>query len=67
VTALALLFFNVGVEVGQLIFVAAILATLYSASRLITLDPSRARMTAGYVIGVVSTTWLVFRLSTFAG
>jgi hydrogenase/urease accessory protein HupE len=64
---LALLFFNVGVEIGQLIFVAVILAAIFSGSRLTTFDPTRARMTAGYVIGVVSTTWLVFRLSTFTG
>jgi hydrogenase/urease accessory protein HupE len=64
---LALLFFNLGVEVGQLVFVAAILAVLYCLSRLVIFEPSRARVAAGYVIGVTSATWLVFRLSTFVG
>jgi hydrogenase/urease accessory protein HupE len=53
---LALLFFNLGVEVGQLVFVAAILVALYCGSRLLNPEPGRARMAAGYVIGVVSAT-----------
>jgi hydrogenase/urease accessory protein HupE len=68
----ALLFFNVGVEMGQLIFVAAVLSLIsllrYAASRILepalvqrTLD--RLEVTAGYAIGVVAAYWLIERTS----
>ena len=68
----ALLFFNVGVEIGQLIFVAAVLSLIsllrYAASRRLepalvqrTLD--RLDVTVGYAIGVTAAYWLVERTS----
>ena len=68
----ALLFFNVGVEMGQLIFVAAVLSLIsllrYAASRRLepalvqrTLD--RLDVTVGYAIGVTAAYWLVERTS----
>jgi hypothetical protein len=68
----ALLFFNVGVEIGQLIFVAAILSLIsllrYAASR--RLEPAlvqrirdRLDVTVAYAIGVVAAYWLVERTS----
>lgn len=62
---IALLLFNVGVEIGQLIFVAAIWLALAAAGRLVKLPADPTRIAAGYVIGTISATWLVFRLSTF--
>jgi hydrogenase/urease accessory protein HupE len=70
----ALLFFNVGVEIGQLIFVAAVLSLIWllrhTASRL--LEPvimqrtfDRLDVTVGYVIGVVAAYWLVERTTAF--
>ncbi|HMH99839.1 MAG TPA: HupE/UreJ family protein, partial [Bradyrhizobium sp.] len=70
----ALLFFNVGVEVGQLIFVAAVLSLirllLHAASQL--LDPAlvqrtfdRLDVTAAYAIGIVAAYWLVERTTAF--
>ena len=72
--AVALLFFNVGVEIGQLIFVAAILSTMslfrYTASKL--LEPARIRsaldrldVTVGYAIGVMAAYWLIERTTAF--
>jgi hydrogenase/urease accessory protein HupE len=72
--AVALLFFNVGVEIGQLIFVAAVLLLISLlrcvASRL--LEPARIQsaldrldVTVGYAIGVVAAYWLVERTTAF--
>jgi hydrogenase/urease accessory protein HupE len=70
----ALLFFNVGVEVGQLIFVAAVLSLirllLHAASQL--LEPAliqrtfdRLDVTIAYAIGIVAAYWLVERTTAF--
>jgi hydrogenase/urease accessory protein HupE len=70
----ALLFFNVGVEIGQLVFVAAVLSLLsllrYAVSQLLepaliqrTLD--RLDVTTAYAIGVVAAYWLVERTTAF--
>jgi hydrogenase/urease accessory protein HupE len=72
--AIALLFFNVGVEIGQLVFVAAILSLLslsrYIASRL--LEPARIRpsfdrldVTAAYGIGALAAFWVIERTTAF--
>lgn len=62
----ALLFFNIGVELGQLTFVAGMLLLAWLVHKLIALDGRRARVVAGYAIGILAATWLIFRLSTFA-
>ena len=72
--AVALLFFNVGVEIGQLIFVAAILSMIsllrHVASRL--LEPARIRpaldrldVTVAYAIGAMAAYWLIERTTAF--
>lgn len=65
---LALLFFNVGVELGQLIFVGAVVLTIL-ALRQITGPKMLAlgRGTAAYVIGGVSAFWLIERSWSFWG
>ncbi|TPQ46139.1 hypothetical protein C2U72_25920 [Prosthecomicrobium hirschii] len=60
-TALALLAFNLGVEIGQLTTVAAVLPVLYLARR----SPSYARLAlpAGAAsIAVIATLWLIERI-----
>ena len=70
----ALLFFNVGVEIGQLVFVAAVLSSLWllrhAASQLLeaplvkrALD--RLDVTIAYGIGVVAAYWLIERTTAF--
>lgn len=72
---LALLFFNVGVEVGQLIFIAAVVVLLSIISRLL---PKRADVKAGpwraeglvrkpvaYLVGSMAAFWLVQRVVGF--
>ena len=68
---LALLSFNIGVELGQLFFVGAILMIwavirLLSPSALTLLSAgSRFAITGAYFIGVVSTVWFIERVSAF--
>jgi hydrogenase/urease accessory protein HupE len=70
----ALLFFNVGVEIGQLIFVAVVLSLIslvhHVASKL--LEPARIQqsldrldMTVAYAIGVMAAYWLIERTTAF--
>ena len=58
---LALLSFNIGVEVGQLLFIAAILA-LVASFRHIFAVPRHAPIAAAYAIGIVACFWCFGRL-----
>lgn len=58
---LALLFFNVGVELGQLLFLAAILAVGASLRRIFVF-PSQAPFAAAYTIGTIAAFWCFARL-----
>ena len=62
---LALLFFNLGVEVGQIAFVLAILATMAIARRYLSTPPSSVRMAAAYAIGTVAAFWSIERIAAF--
>jgi hypothetical protein len=62
---MALLTFNLGVEAGQLMFVAAVLLA-YQGLRLLYDGPViGGRMAAAYGIGSIATFWLVSRVSGF--
>jgi len=63
---LALVFFNVGVEIGQLVFVASMLLLGWSLHKLKQkplLD--KAEVVAVYTIGGLSSFWLIDRVSLF--
>jgi hydrogenase/urease accessory protein HupE len=70
----ALLFFNIGVEIGQLLFVTTVLS-LISLSRYVAsqvLEPAliqrtfdRLDVTAAYAIGIAAAYWLVERTTAF--
>jgi hydrogenase/urease accessory protein HupE len=62
---LALATFNLGVEAGQLMFVAAILLSYKAIHTLFDVPASKGRVAAAYVIGTTSAIWLVSRLSVF--
>lgn len=64
---LALLTFNVGVEVGQLIFVAAVLSLLIVADRLTTRRPAWAESAVAYSIGTIAAFWTIERVTGFWG
>jgi hypothetical protein len=74
---LALLFFNVGVEAGQLVFIAAVVLALSAVTRLAR-QPGRAergpwhsesliRVPVAYLIGSVAAFWTVQRVVGFWG
>jgi hydrogenase/urease accessory protein HupE len=66
---LALFFFNVGVEIGQVLFVAAVLAALYVVrhvtARLRVAPPVWAWRLPPYAIGAVAAFWTIERLASF--
>jgi hypothetical protein len=61
----ALLFFNLGVEVGQLIFVAAFFAVRWSARALEVPQPRWAATLGAYVVGVAGAIWTLVQLQSF--
>ena len=70
----ALLFFNLGVELGQILFVLGVIA-IYQLIRLaaralsdrdLTVDSMRPLQTpAAYVVGVLASFWMIQRVATF--
>lgn len=62
---MALLTFNLGVEVGQLMFIGAVLTLLAAARRVLRIMPYLARSAAAYAIGLTATFWLIARLAAF--
>jgi hydrogenase/urease accessory protein HupE len=65
---LALLAFNVGVELGQLVFIGTVvtLALLFSRWRLPAAAAMRARSALAYVIGTLAAFWFIDRLAGFS-
>jgi len=62
---LALLFFNLGVEAGQLAFVAAVLAVIAFGQRVRLPAPRWTKLATPYAIGSVAMFWVIQRLSIF--
>ncbi|MBM6584080.1 HupE/UreJ family protein [Microvirga sp. BT689] len=61
----ALLFFNLGVEAGQLLFVAAVLAVMACATRIRVTWPRWAGLVPPYAIGSLATVWVIQRVAAF--
>ncbi|WP_257167070.1 HupE/UreJ family protein [Bradyrhizobium sp. SRS-191] len=59
----ALLFFNVGVEIGQILFVALVLALIWAHRRLGAVMPRWGVELPAYAIGSVSMFWFLGRLA----
>ena len=63
---LALIFFNVGVELGQLIFIAVVMSIgfiLHKLNQPVLMEKSK--MVVVYIIGTLSTFWLIERVVSF--
>lgn len=58
----ALLLFNCGVELGQLVFVAAVLALLAAFHTLVIHPPTWTRWVAPYAIGGLASYWMIERV-----
>ena len=71
----ALLFFNVGVEIGQLLFVLALLAGYFLLRPLLARSSGRARergvywsrlaAPVSYAVGSIASYWLIGRVAVF--
>jgi hydrogenase/urease accessory protein HupE len=66
---LALLLFNMGVEIGQILFIAAAAAVLWAVARIATGWPQWSRLVAPYAIGAFASYWFIerFLLAVTAG
>lgn len=63
----ALLFFNVGVELGQVTFVFLVLALLWSHRTLQTAFPRWSETAAIYGVGIIGSYWFLTRVSMMLG
>lgn len=62
----ALLFFNVGVEIGQLLFIAAVLQLIYMTRKYLGSQiVQKAPIVTAYGIGTVASFWVIERISAF--
>lgn len=64
---LALLFFNLGVEIGQLLFIAGVLAVMAGLRRVPMRPPAWVSQAPVYAIGTVAAYWTIERVSGFLG
>ena len=64
---LALLFFNIGVEIGQILFVAAVLAVMYSLRKIDITLPAWGKPIPVYIMGAVAGFWFVGRFVDMLG
>ena len=64
---LALLFFNIGVEIGQVLFIVTVLAVYKALSKLLAgrFDLARLASAQAYAIGGLASYWLFERVSGF--
>lgn len=63
---LALLFFNIGVEIGQLMFVAALLVLAAAIGRFANpMQLQRSAIAGSYAIGGLASYWLIDRIVSF--
>jgi hypothetical protein len=62
---LALLLFNVGVEIGQAVFIVGLLTIVSAARKWMPTPPQRWRDAAAYGIGSVSAFWVMQRVAAF--
>lgn len=61
---IALSFFNIGVEIGQLIFVAVVLVLAWFLRQLRLDMQNWARVVPAYLIGTLATYWFLQRVAT---
>ena len=62
---LALLFFNIGVELGQLLFIAAVVVAGVIIRRVIDQTPAWAPRLSAYAIGSLAAFWTIERIAGF--
>jgi len=60
----ALLFFNLGVEIGQLLFVALWLVVIWAGRQLSLRLPKKASLVPAYALGIIASCWFIDRVLT---
>ena len=60
-----LLFFNVGVEIGQLLFIAAMLLVLTLLNKIKNLPLLKLEKISSYIIGSIAMMWCIERVLVF--
>ncbi len=62
---IALLFFNVGVEIGQIVFVTSVMTVVAVVGRIRVAPPVWTRAIPPYAIGAVAMFWVIERVVAF--
>ena len=62
---LSLLFFNLGVELGQLLFITVVVVLVSAAKRIPINVPRRAELVPPYAIGALAMFWVIQRVTVF--
>jgi hypothetical protein len=62
---MALLFFNIGVELGQLMFVAVLGVLLYLLLKILPKYVAKVKLSGAYAIGGMGMYWLIIRVLGF--
>ncbi len=62
---LSLLFFNLGVELGQLLFITVVVVLVSVAKRIPINVPRRAELVPPYAIGALAMLWVIQRVTVF--
>ena len=62
---IALLMFNVGVELGQLFFVAVILTFAWISRKMLKTEPAWVLPVSAYAVGAVAAFWTIERVASF--
>lgn len=63
--ALSLFSFNLGIEIGQILFIFLVSFILYFSKKYINIGEKARRKYLAYSIGVISSYWLIERVSSF--
>ncbi len=62
---LSLLAFNMGIEIGQLLFIALIISILYFLKRYIKINELKIKVVLAYIVGTLSAYWFIERVMAF--
>jgi hydrogenase/urease accessory protein HupE len=63
--ALSLFSFNLGIEIGQILFILLLSATLFMLKKYLKIDENITKKYLAYSIGIISSFWLIERVTLF--
>jgi len=62
---LSLLAFNIGIEIGQLLFIAVVISILYFLKHFIKINELKIKVVLAYIVGTLSSYWFIERVLAF--